>query len=521
MSQPQPYIIDTTVDGAALIQFQQYQNPIKVGTNRYTVTQQAFGLVQMYKSTDSGATWSAVDAVHAPNPGIDLGSNLVGTNYVGGNLIYVATLGNSATVARPLCLYTFDTNTDLWALVSSAGPTLDNATNDFLTLIRFAGSGNQMVIYTKKNPQWQTWFSIWDGATWSSPTEIAIGDSGDTRARNYAYDPATETIHLIMDQFSNGNTFYCRISNVGVVSTLYDTGNYNDRNIAYGYGVIDSDRGLVRFPQSTPNTQDGMLDISLSGVPSFNFQLVTTTTETNGARALLLADGRTVFFWTEPDNPPNSVIWYSVQDSGSSTWDTPVILWDITTTPLIPPPSVDTINAFLNLVLLDSSTMAIELSSLKTVSGLGDICAIAYYLEFPVPSPPPPTISIACPIAPLTATVGVPYVSDAPIVSGDTPPDTFELVSDPSWMLIDVHTGVVYGTPDVAGNVDYEIKVTDSLGNTATVAAPCPLTVSPAGAGSPCENVTPQPATDVQFKLIKVMATMLPAKRLPTRGSVT
>ncbi len=88
------------------------------------------------------------------------------------------------------------------------------------------------------------------------------------------------------------------------------------------------------------------------------------------------------------------------------------------------------------------------------------------------------TISIACPVAPLTATVGVPYVSDAPVVSGDTPPDTFVLLSGPPWMTINALTGVVSGTPTAEGLVTYTIQVTDSLGHIAVVDAPCPLTVS-------------------------------------------
>lgn len=130
-------------------------------------------------------------------------------------------------------------------------------------------------------------------------------------------------------------------------------------------------------------------------------------------------------------------------------------------------------------------------------------------------------IAIACPAAPLTATVGVPYVSDPPIVTGGAEPFTFTLLSGPGWMGIDAATGVVSGTPDVSGSVTYTIEVTDSSSPplSADVPAPCPLNVT--GTSTlPCADVTPHPSTDVQFKLIKVMATMLPAKRLPTRGSV-
>ncbi len=88
------------------------------------------------------------------------------------------------------------------------------------------------------------------------------------------------------------------------------------------------------------------------------------------------------------------------------------------------------------------------------------------------------TIAILCPVAPLVAYVGVPYVSSAPVVTGDTPPDHFDLSGAPAWMSIDPLTGVVSGIPMVEGAVTYTITVTDSLGHIAVVAAPCPLTVS-------------------------------------------
>ncbi len=86
-------------------------------------------------------------------------------------------------------------------------------------------------------------------------------------------------------------------------------------------------------------------------------------------------------------------------------------------------------------------------------------------------------LAIACPVSPLTATVGVLYTSDAPIVTGGTAPFTFTLLSGPPWLTINPATGAVSGTPPFVGAFTYTIQVTDSLGATATVVAPCPLTV--------------------------------------------
>ena len=42
----------------------------------------------------------------------------------------------------------------------------------------------------------------------------------------------------------------------------------------------------------------------------------------------------------------------------------------------------------------------------------------------------------------------------------------------------------------------------------------------PTPGGLPCDNVTPQPETDVYFRLEKVMAAIKPDAHLPTRGTV-
>lgn len=112
--------------------------------------------------------------------------------------------------------------------------------------------------------------------------------------------------------------------------------------------------------------------------------------------------------------------------------------------------------------------------NITAVKGKTPSCA---YMMFPNGYSLVGTISIACPISPLTATVGVLFVSAPPVVTGDTPPDHFELLSGPPWMTIDPLTGIVSGIPNSTGSFTYTIKVTDSLGHVATVAAPCPLTV--------------------------------------------
>ncbi len=115
-----------------------------------------------------------------------------------------------------------------------------------------------------------------------------------------------------------------------------------------------------------------------------------------------------------------------------------------------------------------------------------DFCAIQIFIQGPLATPP--SLSISCPVAPLTAAVGMLFTSDPPVVTGDTPPDTFALLDGPGWMGIDPDTGIVSGTPDTSGDITYTIQVTDSLGNMADTSPGCPLTVIPFSIACPVAN---------------------------------
>lgn len=204
-------------------------------------------------------------------------------------------------------------------------------------------------------------------------------------------------------------------------------------------------------------------------------------------------------------------------------------------------------------------------------------------------------IDLTCPSS--TASIGVPY-SSAFTPSGDTPPDTFSIVSGalPTGLTLDTSTGAVTGTPTASGTFDYTGEVVDSTGATARAACSIVVgggsfacgslpggtlgvaytgTMALSGATAPVEvsitagslppglyfsitdttiSILGVPTalgtysftamftdalgnfgsvtcsitiggstvtTDNQFELRKIIVTMRPAKRLPTRGSTT
>jgi len=100
-------------------------------------------------------------------------------------------------------------------------------------------------------------------------------------------------------------------------------------------------------------------------------------------------------------------------------------------------------------------------------------------------------------------------VSITPIGDGVLATATFRVSSFPSG---------TYTTINITS-----IVVSDKDANTLTgIGSPGIITIvpTPPTPGMPCTGITPQPATDIYFRLEKVMACIRPDAHLPTRGAV-
>ncbi len=498
---PTPYVIENTPTNVSQ-PLGQYAGPFLRGTDIYAAINDVTvaGLVQQigaFKSTDGGLTWAVQD-----QPG-EVGFAVADVCRVSNDVLRYAYNPGGVSDTR---LIDFDMSTDTFGAPITGGASPISGSGTTPLLVGALSNGHTVIVYEKSvggNPD--VYVQEYDGATWGTPVLVkAHSGSGGTLVQPFLLGIIVDTsdqVHILrQDRYANiGSGFpgskiiYNRYTSGALAGDTQIGSNYNGFGGNYGRGryIASSDEIVWPIMGSLGPMFESVIRGTPSSAPVFSLEGINNTDNNPTLpRYAASPDGtKQYYFLFVEDNTPVShgqARYYTY--TGSGTWSaTSTLWWDEFTDPPTPPQSMfdEDFSPFSIEVLKNDGTIGVVLGLFQDLPS--PFCAIQYYIETPGSTP---AISIACPVSPLTATVGVFFTSDAPVVTSGTMPFTFTLVSGPLWMSINSLTGVVSGIPTATGSVTYQIMVTDSLGATATVVAPCPLSVS---AGPPaCVQV---PAT--------------------------
>ena len=477
-----PYLIESTATnlGQPLSRF---QGPFKRGSNWYAAIEDftivPFGqkFAGVSKSTDDGVTWTMQDQANESR----FGSNCdVAEDNAHGPLISFVFNNISPNELR---LKTFNTATDTWSAPVTGGPSGSIFGAGVLYPLQHAmlSNGDRVVVWEAPTGGGNDALKVvlYNG-TWQTPITIQASTGGNTVSLLTVLADSSDRVHIWRRDDRTNQIKYCQFvaGALGADTIIAGIGPFVVFN--YGLYLTAQDEVVVPLQGTISGTFLNVLRGTPSSAPVFTIEPAANPALTCRSTQIAVRPDESVLYlvvYLVDPNPFNhaTIQWYS-QPQPPGAWDaSPTLLWDEVTDPPTPPQTIYDDDAPISVIVADSPLAMALTTGYFGNDILGDgFCAIQIFLQGPLGT----AISILCPVAPLTATVGVFYQSDPPVVVGDTPPDTFVLSDAPPWMSIDPLTGVVSGTPTFEGDVEYTITVTDSLGNTATVSAPCPLAVS-------------------------------------------
>ena len=479
---------------------------------------------QIYKSTDDRATWAKV---------AEMGNqyNLWSSYYPGtGTIIYMVVTDHNDTGLPPR-LVAFDAASETFGAVSTAHPTVTFQGKTTGLVLAVQSDGTQWLIFDFNSGGEHIEQISWNAGVWSAAGSIftsgglapnpvpmsLVMESDQGRFHFWFFETTATTVDV----------YYCQCPVGGPISgpALIHSFNFSSdgqifngthlscisgTKLFFPFAFVDISDGLTKpavlvgTGLASPTWQYILVDPSGSTVGDPNY-VGRDTVAISGAVATamvstifnnptvfyrtnyviyttaVLPDSGVVVFW---DVVPTSGatlyagrIYYAVWD-GISAFGAPVLFFDSGVTP------------FPN----ETTTSANDMFFMSFGSSSGVV--------------PPPVFAILCPVGGGSGTVGVPY-SHQIVVSGGTPPfSNFHVISGalPPGLVMDLATGLIHGTPTLAGTYVFTTEATDSTDQTARVT--CSIVIGVVPTGGFC------------FKLLKVIATLVPARHLPTRGSV-
>ena len=479
------------------------------------------GELHVLKSTDLGLTWAETAAVAFPNSGAVVVPVAGYTVCVDGAFAYVLAIDELGTdnftdpLCGPLTLYKYDLTLDVFTVgpvVPSGAPTVYKLCNGGaghvpgphvgINLVR-RGTGDLLLLYSSV-PETITAAKYgrvsvipFDGTSFGAAAELP-GQAANPHsfAQGGAVCDSASILHVGLGNGGGSQKFYHVAMNaLGAFGTLQvvETDTFIGAHLgppedmsnflgSFSNNGVDS----IGFLGVHNDSADGELTLYHAVSGSLNPVWTSVPIATNppvgigdGANGNALAtafqyiNGVLVAFWTISGTSPN---WRNadglgrIMESGAlqadiTTWTAPATLFNA----------------------INSTFCAVSVNAWAgPFTGVG---VLGNFLNEDVPfGTEEPDFAI---FGPLTVTfgnepgtVGVPY-SQPLIASGGTSPYSYSISAGslPPGLTLDPSTGIISGTPTLAGTFPFTAEVTDELGGTATVEAS--ITISAAAAGDP------------------------------------
>ncbi len=480
---------------------------------------------QVFKSTDAGVTWAVVDRANGPRTNaasFDVFAYYPHYPQTPGSTIYVSyTIPFPATGFGRAHLINFDLASETWGTASGDVAGFNFVIDETVVL----SDATQVIVgHTTQAGVKKIYLFTYASGVFNGPVTVE-STTLSLAFPSLALD-ASDRVYICWSIGTPNALKVAVFASNSLNSPTTVAVSFNNSGPGIYIPSLDEIWIPLRFDPTSGNSV-GILRGGPTSAP------VWTTENPGGVNPNIYSNYRPVFgidtendiflTWINLIDSPSgelAVEYIRLQDLG--TWGTLQTFWNTLSQPLTPPsPHPGDAELQVQGGFADG-VLSIIVALFQDFPIIGGFCGTIYYLDTPF-TPIPPDLTIACPVDGGPATVGVPYDSGPPIVDGGTEPYTFSLAggSLPPGMTLDPDTGAVSGTTYVAGDYTYTLEVTDSSSPPlmAVVEEPCDIPVGGAIAGTPCENVTPQP-TDVRFRLEKVIASLRETRHLPTRGSV-
>ncbi len=443
------------------------QGPWLIGSNWYASGKNTSSSRDVFKSTDSGATWAVQDAANSASP--TNGEDFV---FRAGTLIKALTV----TAGGKYVLKIFDTATDTWGAFSADGPAASPSVSQaqFRARMCQVASGDVYVFYafqTSAGPvQVDLRYTIFSSGSWSAPVVLLAGAPNLSHWVDGVLPVSSTLIYVFLKENATATTnlgalAYITLTTSGVIGSLTAI---DGNNIKYASGHSAVWGSSILLPYFDTSQLAGVYIGTPLTAPAWSFTLLDTTaapatadtgTVNDFTSAFGFVDGATAYVvWANASTGALTVNQVLYSSNDGSGWTVPALLYDE-----IANPPVWIGSNFPDLYSISANVIGGNLLIISNINCDGT----AFVGNVPVTTP----LAIICNTPP-SGTVGQLYSPPGGhsfLASGGTPPYTFAIIAGslPPGLTLNVNTGVLSGTPTLAGTYNFTVQVTDSLDQTA------------------------------------------------------